>query len=87
MHKKQRHLNGNRIRYGDLMSEDLTYSDFFQFGDQLLLDIKFDVSQLMSDLEQFNDVWFQYNEFKPYITRQGLCVLNEDGINKSWICY
>ena len=61
---------------------EITHQDFFQFGDQIMLNKKIDEYRLLEDLKQFDDKWFQYNEFKPYINRQGLCILNESGENK-----
>lgn len=58
------------------------YSNFFQFGDQTMLSTRVNTHRLLEDLKQFDNDWHQYNEFKPYIKRQGLCILNEDGINK-----
>ena len=58
------------------------YNSFFQFGDQTMLTTGVKVGRLLEDLKQFDDDWHQYNEFKPYINRQGLCILNEDGVNK-----
>lgn len=61
---------------------EVTAAHIFQFGNQIRLKVDLNVTRLMSDLEEFDDVWYQYNEFKPWINRQGLCILNEDGINK-----
>ena len=61
---------------------EVTFQDFFQFGDQILLNKDVNSKQLLNDLKQFDDKWFQYNEFKKYIKRDGLCVLNESGENK-----
>jgi aspartyl/asparaginyl beta-hydroxylase (cupin superfamily) len=57
--------------------------DIFQFGNQLKLNKHINVKRLLEDLKQFDDKWAQYNEFKPHIKRQGLCVINESGINGS----
>lgn len=54
----------------------------FQYGNQLLLNKSIKSSRLMNDLEQFENDWNQYNQFKPFIQRQGLCVINEDGVLK-----
>lgn len=61
---------------------EVNFQDIFQFGDQILLNKDVNSKQLLKDLEQFDDKWFHYNEFKKYINRQGLCVLNESGENK-----
>lgn len=61
---------------------EVEYRHIFQFGNQVHIDRTIDVDRLLDDLKQFDDKWFQYNEFKPYINRQGLCILNEDGVNK-----
>lgn len=60
----------------------VTAQQIFQFGDQIMLDTGVRTSRLLEDLEQFENDWHQYNEFKPYINRQGLCILNEDGVLK-----
>jgi len=62
---------------------EITPYHIFQFGNQILLNGSVKVSRLLEDLKQFDDDWYQYNEFKPYIPRQGLCILNEDGVNKA----
>ena len=49
---------------------------------KFLLNKDVNSKQLLNDLKQFDDKWFQYNEFKKYIKRDGLCVLNESGENK-----
>lgn len=55
--------------------------DIFQFGNQLPLTKGVKVSRLMDDLKQFDDKWAQYNDFKPEVNRQGLCVINDSGVN------
>ncbi len=59
-----------------------TYNHFFQFGDHIRLTQSIDTARFAQDLEEFDNDWNQYNEFKPQIRREGLCILNEDGINK-----
>ena len=59
-----------------------TYHDIFQFGNNIRLNKHINTGDTMTQLRAFDDDWNQYNEFKPHIQRQGLCLLNEDGINK-----
>lgn len=61
---------------------EITAAHIFQFGNHIQLNKGINSKRLLSDLQQFDDKWYQYNEFKSYINRQGLCVLNEDGVNK-----
>ena len=51
-------------------------------GDFYALDMWNPPHEILSDIEKFEDSWYQYNSFKPDIPRQGLCIINEDGINK-----
>jgi len=51
----------------------------YQYGDQTQLKVKLNAERLLKELSQFNDNWSQYNELKPWIQRQGLCILNERG--------
>lgn len=62
---------------------EINYQHIFQFGNQIALLQSIDETKLHKQLEQFDDKWTQYNEFKPFINRQGLCLLNDDGINKA----
>jgi hypothetical protein len=50
-----------------------------QYGDQTGLTVKLDCYKLVKELQQFESKWSQYNVLKPWIKRQGLCVLNERG--------
>jgi len=50
-----------------------------QFGDQIALNVRLNCYKLATELEQFAPNWSQYNTLKPWIARQGLCVLNEKG--------
>lgn len=52
-------------------------------GDQIALDIDIDTSMLLKQLKYFDDKWAKYNSSKPWIKRDGLCIINEDGVNKS----
>ena len=61
---------------------EISYHHIFQFGNQIHLKQGVNTGRLLNDLKQFDDKWYQYNEFKPEINRQGLCILNEDGVNK-----
>lgn len=67
--------------YEDNM-EEITAQSIFQFGNQIRINKTIRTSRLLEDLKQFDDKWYQYNEFKHWIPRQGLCILNEDGVNK-----
>ena len=58
-------------------------SEIFNLGNQILLDKGMRASEFMQELSQFDDKWSQYNDFKPHIKRQGLCVINESGLNQS----
>ena len=51
-------------------------------GDFYALDMWNPPHEILSDIEKFEDSWYQYNSFKPDIPRQGLCIINEDGVNK-----
>ena len=51
----------------------------YQYGDQTQLKVKLNIKRLLEEITQFNDNWSQYNELKPWIQRQGLCILNERG--------
>ena len=53
--------------------------EIFQFGDQIALDIKCSTKDILKEIEPFHESWSQYNEFKPEIPRQGLCIINEKG--------
>ena len=55
----------------------------FNLGNQILLNKSISTSRFMEELSQFDDKWSQYNEFKPHIKREGLCVINESGLNQS----
>lgn len=50
-----------------------------QYGDQSALNIKLNCSELLKELAPFESDWSQYNVLKPWIARQGLCVLNDRG--------
>tara|TARA_B110000305_G_scaffold230255_1_gene282205 strand:+ start:117 stop:746 length:630 start_codon:yes stop_codon:yes gene_type:complete len=50
-----------------------------QYGDQIKLNVKIDSPELFRELQPFESNWSQYNVLKPWIRRQGLCVLNERG--------
>ena len=50
-----------------------------QFGDQIALHVRLSCDELSNELQQFESDWSQYNTLKPWITRQGLCILNERG--------
>lgn len=52
---------------------------FYQYGDQNRLEIQVDVEKVLEDLELFESKWSQYNTLKPWIRREGLCVINERG--------
>jgi len=39
--------------------------------------------EILDDLKHYDDKWTQYNSHKPWIPRQGLCIINEDGVNKA----
>ena len=39
--------------------------------------------EILNDLETYDKKWSQYNPQKPWIPRKGLCVINEDGVNKA----
>ena len=51
-------------------------------GDFYALDMWTPPHEVLTDIERFKDSWSQYNSFKPDIPRQGLCIINEDGVNK-----
>ena len=51
----------------------------YQFGDQVKLTPMLNVKKMLQELEPFEKKWSQYNPSKPYIRREGLCVLNEKG--------
>jgi len=51
-------------------------------GDFYSLEMWHSPHEILQDLEQFKDKWSKYNSFKPDIPREGLCIINEDGINK-----
>lgn len=48
------------------------YGDFYRLRISLHKSVK-------DDLNKFDNQWSQYNPRKPYIQRQGLCVINEKG--------
>lgn len=50
-----------------------------QYGDQVGLSVKLNCHELTNELKPFESMWSQYNVLKPWIKRQGLCVLNERG--------
>lgn len=50
-----------------------------QYGDQAELDVNLDCEKLLEEIKLFDGKWSQYNELKPWIKRQGLCVINERG--------
>lgn len=52
-------------------------------GDFYALDMWHPPHEILDDLKQYDDKWTQYNSYKPWIPRQGLCIINEDGINKA----
>lgn len=52
---------------------------FYQYGDQNRLEIQVDIEKVLEDLELFESKWSQYNTLKPWIRREGLCVINEKG--------
>jgi aspartyl/asparaginyl beta-hydroxylase (cupin superfamily) len=51
-----------------------------QYGDQIRLNVNLECHALFKELAQFDTSWSQYNVLKPWISRQGLCVLNERGL-------
>ena len=65
--------------------EEVTAQSIFQFGNQIRLSKTVNTTRLLNDLKQFDDKWYQYNEFKYWIPRQGLCILNEDGVKTSQV--
>lgn len=58
-------------------------SEIFNLGNQILLDKGMRASEFMEELSQFDDNWSPYNDFKPHIKREGLCIINESGLNQS----
>ncbi len=42
----------------------LSANDVYQFGDQFELKIRFNIRDILKDLESFNDKWSQYNPRK-----------------------
>lgn len=54
-------------------------NSLYQFGDQVKLRTKLNAKKMLEELEPFKEKWSQYNQSKPYIQREGLCVLNEKG--------
>ena len=62
---------------------DLTIEKLMLLGDQTALDIKINEGKLLQQLKPFDDQWSKYNNHKPGIPRDGLCIINEDGINKA----
>lgn len=52
-------------------------------GDFYSLDMWRPPHEILDDLKQYDDKWTQYNSHKPWIPRQGLCIINEDGVNKA----
>lgn len=57
-------------------------STLMMLGDQTAIDIWIPPNEILDDLEKFNDKWSKYNSRKPNIPRDGLCIINEDGVNK-----
>lgn len=57
-------------------------STLLLLGDQTAIDIWIPPNEIIDDLKQFDDKWSKYNSNKPDIKRDGLCIINEDGINK-----
>ena len=51
-------------------------------GDFYALEMWTPPHEVLSDIEKFKDKWSKYNSFKPQIPREGLCIINEDGVNK-----
>jgi hypothetical protein len=64
------------------MFENIPIERFMMLGDQTVLDIKINEVELLNQLKKFDDKWSKYNNHKPDIRRDGLCIINEDGINK-----
>lgn len=58
-------------------------SSLLLLGDQVGIDIYIPPYEIEDALLQFEDKWEKYNSNKPNIPRDGLCIINEDGINKS----
>lgn len=52
----------------------------YQFGDQIKLKRNLDCGSILKHLEDYQNEWSQYNTFKPLNNRQGLSVINENGI-------
>lgn len=52
---------------------------FYQYEDQTELSLKVSTKKILQDLNVFDDKWTQYNKTKPWIQRQGLCIINEKG--------
>lgn len=52
-------------------------------GDFYALDMWTPPHEVLDDLKKYDDKWTQYNSTKPSIPRQGLCIINEDGVNKA----
>ena len=52
-------------------------------GDFYALEMWHPPHEILDDLKSYDDKWTQYNSHKPWIPRQGLCIINEDGINKA----
>jgi hypothetical protein len=50
-----------------------------QYGDQVELKCRLNCRTLLEEIQQFDSEWTPYNVLKPWIKRQGLCVLNERG--------
>ena len=65
------------------MFENVSIERLMLLGDQTALDIKINEHQLLSQLEPFKEQWSKYNSHKPDIKRDGLCIINEDGVNKA----
>lgn len=64
------------------MFDNIPIERFMMLGDQTVLDIKVNEVELLQQLKKFDDKWSKYNSHKPEIQRDGLCIINEDGINK-----
>lgn len=68
--------------FEELFNKEIPIERFMVIGDQTSLNIKVNANELLKELEQFEDKWAPYNSHKDFIKREGLCIINEDGVNK-----
>lgn len=65
------------------MFNNVSIERFMLLGDQTALDLDVNAFDLLDQIKPFDDKWSKYNSHKPDIQRDGLCIINEDGINKA----